>query len=99
MPSRLKAMPLARFIMVLLLSCLCVQGTVYRITGVKLGSGGKWYFEGGSTKNGRSVGGQFASYAEVRAFSKLSTNRRYAVPAAVRRSQRIDLRRRPISRR
>jgi hypothetical protein len=26
-------MPLARFIMVLLLSCLCVQGAVYRITG------------------------------------------------------------------
>ena len=85
--------------MVLLLSCLCVQGAVYRITGVKLGSGGKWHFEGGSTINGRYVGGQYASYAHVRAFSKLSTSRRYAVPPAVRRSQRIDLRRRPISRR
>ena len=53
----------------------------------------------GSTINGRSVAGQYASYAHVRAFSKLSTNRRYAVPPAVRRSQRIDLRRRPISRR
>jgi len=90
-------MPLARFIMVLLLSCLCVQGAVYRITGVKLGSGGKWHFERGSTINGRSVAGDYASYVAVRAFSKLSTNRRYAVPPAVRRSQRIDLRRRPIS--
>jgi hypothetical protein len=93
-------MPLARFIMVLLLSCLCVQGAVYRITGVKLGSGGKWHFEAGSTINGRSVGGQFASNIQVRAFSRMSTIRRYAVPAAVvRRSQRIDLRRRPSFRR
>jgi hypothetical protein len=52
-----------------------------------------------STINGRTVAGQFASYAEVCAFSRLSNTRRYAVPAAVRRSQRIDLRRRPISRR
>jgi hypothetical protein len=92
-------MPLARFIMFLLLSCLCVQGAVYRITGVKLGSGGKWHFEGGSTINGRYVGGQFASKVQVRAFSKLSTNRRYAAPPAVRRSQRIDLRRREVIRR
>ena len=53
----------------------------------------------GSTINGRSVAGQFASYAEVRAFSRLSNTRRDAVPAAVRRSRRIDLRRRSISRR
>jgi hypothetical protein len=52
-----------------------------------------------SAKAFLKVAGQFASYAEVRAFSRLSTNRRDAVPAAVRRSQRIDLRRRSISRR
>ena len=94
-------MSLARFIMVLLLSCLCVQGTVYRITGILPPSGeaSNSRFAAGSTINGRSVGGQFASYVQVRAFSKLSTNRRDAVPPAVRRSQRIDLRRRPISRR
>ena len=53
----------------------------------------------GSTINGRSVAGQFASYAEVCAFSRLSNARRYAVPSAVRRSQRIDLRRREVIRR
>jgi hypothetical protein len=52
----------------------------------------------GSTINVRSVAGQFASYAEVRAFSRLSNTRRHAVSAAVRRSQRFDLRRRSISR-
>jgi hypothetical protein len=96
-------MPLARFIMVLLLSCLCVQGAVYRITGIDPPSGkssnSRSRFAAGSTINGRSKGGQFASYVQVRAFSRLSNTRRYAVPAAVRRSQRIDLRRRPISRR
>jgi hypothetical protein len=94
-------MPLARFIMVLLLSCLCVQGAVYRITGIRspIGKANNSTFMPGSTINGRSMGGKFASYAQVRAFSRLSNNRRYAVPTTVRRSQRIDLRRRPISRR
>jgi hypothetical protein len=94
-------MPLARFILVMMISCLCVQGAVYRITGIRppTGDGTRSTFMGGSSIDGKWVGGQFASYAQVRAFSKLSTNRRYAVPAAVRRSARIDLRRRPISRR
>ena len=90
--------------MVLLLSCLCVQGAVYRITGIdppnsSEGANARFRFAGGSTINGQTVGGRYASKEEVRAFSKISTNRRYAVPAAVRRSARIDLRRRPISRR
>jgi hypothetical protein len=94
-------MLLARFIMVLLLSCLCVQGAVYRITGFRppASEGKRPTFMGGSSIDGKWVGGQFASYVQVRAFSRLSNTRRYAVPAAVRRSQRIDLRRRPISRR
>ncbi len=87
--------------MVLLLSCLCVQGAEYRITGIRpaTGEGKRPTFLGGSSINGKWVGGQYATKVQVRAFSKLSTNRRYAVPPAVRRSQRIDLRRRPISRR
>jgi len=92
-------MPLARFIMVLLLSCLCVQGAVYRITGFRppTDPSKRPTFMGGSSIDGKWVGGQFASKVHVRALSRLSTNRRYAVPPAVRRSQRIDLRRRPIS--
>lgn len=94
-------MPLARFILVLVLSCACVQGAVYRITGIAppTGNGTRYTFMGGSSIDGKWVGGRFVSYAQMRAFSKLSTNRRYAVPAAQRRSQRLDLRRRAIIRR
>ena len=82
----------------LLISSTLVGGAEYRITGILPASGGgpnpMARFAAGSTINGRPVGGQFASRAQARAFIRLSTSRRYALPATIQRSQRLDLRRR-----
>ena len=87
-----------RIMVLLLVSCTLVGGAEYRITGILPASGGgpnpMPRFAAGSTINGQPVGGQFASRAQARAFIRLSTSRRYALPATIQRSQRLNLRRR-----
>ena len=70
----------------------------YRITGITwygTGSSARPKFNAGSTLNGKTVGGQYASYVQARAFTRMNLRLGLRVPRGTPPVQlyRMDLRR------